>query len=72
MSSAYFSTKFKEYNGISLSQYIAKKRVQKAVRKLENSDKTVLSIAQNCGFFSSSNFYKAFKKYTGKVPTDYR
>ena len=31
----------------------------------------IYEIAEKCGFSSSSNFYKAFFRITGKKPTDY-
>lgn len=72
MNPSYFSTVFKQYNGISPSQYIARRRVALAQQYLKTSDKTVIEIASLCGFNNTANFYKSFKKYTGKTPSDYR
>lgn len=72
MSSAYFSTVFKKINGLSPWRYITIKRVEKAVELLKTTDCTSLDIAMQCGFNSSSNFYKAFTAVTGKSPKDYR
>lgn len=72
MSPSYFSTKFRQYNGISPSQYIARRRVGLAQEYLKTSDKTVIEIANLCGFNNTANFYKSFKKYTGKTPSDFR
>ncbi len=71
MSPSYFSTVFKKLNGVSPWEYITIKRVEKAIGMLKNTDLTKLAIAEQCGFSSSSNFYKAFTHVTGKKPNDY-
>ncbi|MFW6027164.1 MAG: helix-turn-helix transcriptional regulator [Candidatus Woesearchaeota archaeon] len=72
MNPTYFSSKFKEFNGICVSEYIQKRRIQKALRLLKNTNKNILTIALNCGFKTHSNFYRAFKKLTGNIPSYYR
>lgn len=67
----YFSAIFKKYNGVSPFEYITVKRVEKAISLLKNGSSSVLSAAEDAGFTSSSNFYKAFFKVTGKKPKDY-
>lgn len=67
----YFSSTFKKFNGISPWEYITIKRVEHAIDLIKNTNLTKLNIAEQCGFSSSSNFYKAFLKITGKKPTDY-
>lgn len=71
MAESYFSAVFKKTNGISPWEYITIKRVEKAVDLIRNTNMTKLEIAEKCGFSSSSNFYKAFSKITGKKPSDY-
>ena len=70
MTPTYFSSVFKKMNGISPWEYITIKRVEKAVELLKTTELTKLDIAMRCGFTSSSNFYKAFTKITGKTPGD--
>ncbi|MGI6538490.1 MAG: AraC family transcriptional regulator [Caldicoprobacterales bacterium] len=72
MNPSYFSTIFKKNNGISLSQYILRKRISLAIELLRNEELTVLSIAHRCGFNSPANFYKYFKSLTGRTPTYFR
>lgn len=72
MAPTYFSAIFKKMNGISPWEYITIKRVEMAVELLKNTDLTKLDIAMQCGFTSSSNFYKAFSKITGKTPSEYQ
>lgn len=69
MSPTYFSAVFKKMNSISPWEYITIKRVEKAIELLKTTSLTKLDIAQRCGFSSSSNFYKAFSKVTGKTPS---
>ena len=71
MTPTYFSSVFKKYNGISPWEYITIKRVERAVEMLKTTDLTKLEIAERCGFSSSSNFYKAFFRITGKHPGDF-
>lgn len=71
MTETYFSTVFKKFSGISPWEYITIKRVEKAVELIKTTSLTKLEIAQKCGFSSSSNFYKAFTKITGKQPKNY-
>lgn len=72
LSPAYFSSLFKKMNGISPWEYITIKRVETAIRLLQTTNETKLNIAMQCGFNSSSNFYKAFFRITGKKPGDYQ
>ncbi len=69
MSPTYFSSVFKKMNSVSPWEYITIKRVEKAIELLRTTNLTKLDIAQRCGFSSSSNFYKAFSKVTGKTPS---
>ena len=72
LSKTYFSALFAKYNGLSLWEYITIHRVEKAVELLKNTDLSKTDIALQSGFSSSSNFYKAFKKITGKKPGDFQ
>ena len=72
MNPTYFSSIFKKLNGISLWEYITAKRVDKAIELLRTTNANKLEIAMDCGFNSSSNFYKAFYHVTGKKPGDFK
>lgn len=72
MSSTAFSRYFTRYNGIGPSQYLKRKRIALAIRLLEETDRTILDIAMDCGFQNVSNFYKAFHSLTHQVPGNYR
>ena len=68
MSRNYFCTVFKRFNGISPWDYIIIKRIEKSIELLKTADMSKLEIAYACGFNSPSNFYKAFRRITGKAP----
>ena len=72
MSPNYFSRRFKEWNGLSLWDYITSKRVEKAVKLITAPENgmTMLQIALNCGFNNTVNFNKAFKKQKGFTPSE--
>ncbi len=58
----------------SFPDYINSLRVKTAIELLEKLNKksfTVESIAYESGFNNRTSFYKAFKKHTGKLPTEY-
>lgn len=71
MNKSYFSTVFKKFNSISPWEYITIKRIERAVYLIKTSGLSKTEIAAQCGFTGMANFYKAFKKVTGKVPSDY-
>lgn len=69
---SYFSRSFRQKFGVSLTEYIAKKRVETAMNLLENSTLTLEHVAEQCGFSDRSAFYHAFQKYVGTSPSEYR
>ena len=48
------------------------KRIQLAVEEICTTTKSLTEIAMDCGFNNSTNFYKAFRKVTGRTPVSYR
>ena len=53
-----------------INQYRSQEMVEK-IHKDEHLEKTLLSLAFECGFNSKSTFNRAFKKYTGKTPMQF-
>jgi len=72
MSPSYFSNTFKTISGMTPYHYLMTTRIEHALDSLKNSDKTVMSIALECGFPSLTSFNKAFKKFVGVVPSEFR
>lgn len=52
-------------------EYLTNYRVQEACRRLAGRE-SLTSIAQNCGFGSSSYFGKIFREYMGCTPLEYK
>ncbi|MHB1483750.1 MAG: AraC family transcriptional regulator [Saccharofermentanales bacterium] len=69
---SHFSRVFKSVEGISPCDYIIKYRVNNACKLLRETSLTLSEISNACGFESYVCFYKAFNKYTGKHPKEFR
>lgn len=63
---------FREKTGESPANYRLKCRLTRACRMLKNSDRTVASIANECGFHDQSHFAKAFRKKYLESPGAWR
>ena len=72
MNTNYFSRLFKKEIGMSFSDFIIKKKIEKATYFLKYSGLPVEEIAFLTGFSNVSYFYKTYKKITGKTPGDVR
>ncbi len=71
--SPYYASKlFKEKYEMSMPDYVAKTRVQKAKEQLRNTDMSIKEIAEQNGFLSSNVFIRTFKKWEGVTPGIYR
>lgn len=68
----YFSNKFKKEMGVSVREYIRKKRIERGKELLLSTNKDVQAISMELGFESTSYFGEIFKKETGMSPGEYR
>ena len=68
----YIGRCFKEVKGVSVGQYIQRRRVELACSRLRENSASVEEIAFMCGFGSRRQFYDEFKKFTKKTPSQYR
>lgn len=68
----YLSTKFSREVGVSLSDYLARLRIERAKFALHNTSESVQQISERLGFGSVSYFSAQFRKAVGQTPTDYR
>lgn len=72
-SPAYISKVFKNELGYNFSDYIAKKRMEKAAELLAASEELrIYEVAAVCGYADVSNFIKVFRKFHGVSPSEYR
>ena len=69
---SYFSRRFKECYGITVTEFIAKSRLEKAKRLLLETAMPVEDVACECGFGSKNAFYKLFKEHLGMTPKEFR
>lgn len=68
----YLSTIFSKNLGIKLFEYVNEYRLEKSIELLLHTDKTVNEISIECGFGSSRNYIRIFKKYKDNTPGAYR
>lgn len=73
ISRSYLSQLFNKDLGQSFSDYVNKYRIEESIRLLEAEPLTTIrDIAERSGFYSISTFRRAFQKYTGTVPSEYK
>lgn len=72
VSGSYLSALFHKETGKTLTECIAEKRVEAAAGLLLTTHLQVQTVAQHCGFSDVNYFSKAFKKYYGVTPRQYR
>lgn len=72
MSRRRFTQIFREITGTSWLSYLRKLRVEHARRLLQQTHRTIASIAFECGFEDLSTFYRAFKREVGTSPSRWR
>lgn len=72
VTSHYVSQTLNTHLGKSFFELVNGWRIKDAVKQLTTTDATILVIAYDVGFNSRSAFYKAFRRETGKTPSDLR
>ena len=63
---------FKQVFGISMFDYLIKKRMQEARSLLLETDKPIKEIASLTGYSTKQSFLNAFKKYFHDTPGSFR
>jgi AraC-like DNA-binding protein len=72
MSPFYFCKVFKSATGVTLTDYIARARVEKVKQLLLNPHTRVSEAAYEAGFQSLSQFNRVFRRIAGQAPSAYR
>lgn len=67
-----FKHLFKEETGIPPSEYIIRKKVEKAQELIEEQTLSIKDIAYDLGFSSPAYFSTVFKQYNGYSPTSHK
>ena len=72
LSASYLSRLFKKETGVSVSDYVREKKIEKAQHLLKYCDYSLIEIANYLSFSSQSHFIQLFKEFTGMTPKKYR
>lgn len=72
ISPSYFSSLFKEIEGVTCTEYLTRLRVDSACRALRETNQLVKEVAYEHGFGDKQNLIRSFKKQLGMTPSDYR
>ena len=67
-----FKVRFKEEVGVPPADYVARQKVSKAMDLLRKTGMPITQIATSLGYSSSQYFATAFRRYTGKTPSQAR
>lgn len=71
-SESYISHVFKEKMGITLQEYVCKKKIEASLDFLKYQKHTITQIAMMLNYASVQSFGKAFRKVMGCSPTEYQ
>jgi len=63
---------FKQFANVSLSRYILARKIAHAAFEIRHSNKSITEIAMEYGFVNSETFTRAFRRYTGMIPSEFK
>ena len=69
---SHLSTLFKKETGINFSTYLTNIRMFAAKKLLQTPDIFIYEVAEKCGYSNSSYFGKAFRKFWGISPDEFK
>lgn len=72
MNASYLSALFKEQTGLTFSEYLMRRRVQRAKELLSSTQMTIQEIADATGYQTDKYFVKVFRSLEGISPGQYR
>ena len=67
-----FTQLFRQHTGDSHHRYVQRLRLAHAKRLLRDTERSIPSIAFECGFGDLSSFYRAFARHEGRKPMTFR
>jgi len=68
----YFSAFFHRKTGVRFRDWLAGRRVDRAIEILTQHDETITSVAESTGFQDLRTFERSFKRLTGLTPRDFK
>ncbi len=72
VSDAHFIRTFKATFGETPHRYLQRRRVERAMYLLRNSDRTVTDVCMEVGFSSLGTFSRTFRDIVGETPSEFR
>ena len=72
VSERYFCKIFKRSTGMTVTEFVARIRVENAKKLLCNRRLRITDVGERAGFNSISQFNRVFRRYTKKSPTAFR
>lgn len=72
ISAGHFSSLFKKETGVTLTDYVNRRRVEYSKDFLLVGDLKIKEIAEMCGFRDDNYYIRLFKKYEGITPKKFR
>jgi AraC-like DNA-binding protein len=72
VSEAHFSRSFRATFGETPHQYLQRRRVERSMFLLRETDRSVTDICLDVGFTSLGTFSRTFREIVGETPSDYR
>jgi AraC-like DNA-binding protein len=68
----YLSRQFKTAEGVPVSEYVSRLRIERSTKLLEETRLAVAKVATFCGFGSDRQFARVFRKHLGIAPGEFR
>lgn len=72
VSDQYLSRSFSNEIGMTMNEYLIRKRLEKVRKDLLETEKSITDIAFSAGFSNINSFNRLFKKYQGLTPSEFR
>ena len=72
MHPSYLARMFRKHYRCTMGDYVRRLRIEKAMRDLMGTDKSLAEIALALGFYDQSHFTNSFRSYLGITPAEFR
>lgn len=72
LSEAHFSRSFRACFGETPHRYLQRRRVERSMFLLRETERTVTDVCFDVGFSSVGTFSRTFREIVGETPSDYR